>query len=122
MSTIDDEEALDLASRKKWEVVPHEHAAVFWVLGNCMNGDGISDGDIVLVDAQRKPEHGDIGVFFIRNERGGLDRTLRRLDLSDGTRLIPSNPAYAPVVIDSESDLFMVGTVFAFVRRVTWLP
>ena len=116
MSTAADKQALDAASREGWEVVAHEHLAAFWVRGDCMSGDGITDGDVVMVDTDRKPEHGDIGVFFIANGRGGMDRMLKRLDLSNGIRLVPSNPAYEPEVIEDEKSLFMVGTVVASAR------
>ena len=106
----------EVASRSGWEVVAHEHMAAFWVLGNCMSPDGISDGDIVLVDTDRRPEHGDIGAFFLSHGHGRTERLLKRLDLSDGMRLVSSNPAYAPIEIEDERDLLMVGTVIAFVH------
>jgi hypothetical protein len=99
-------------------VLPHEHVAVFGVSGDCMNADGIDDGDLVVVDPERVPAHGDIGVFMIRNRDGGLGLTLKRLDLSAGTRLVPSNPAYPPVVLGDGDELFAVGTVVAVVHRV----
>ncbi|MBV9854855.1 MAG: hypothetical protein JOY82_10065 [Streptosporangiaceae bacterium] len=83
-----------------------------------MTGDHITDRDLVIVDPERAPRHGDIRIFMIRNKDGGLDGVLKRLDLSEGTRLVPSNPAHAPIVITNEDDLFAVGTVLAVVRPV----
>ncbi len=34
---------------------------------------------------------------------------LKRLDRSQGIRLVPSNPAYQPITIEHESDLHVVG-------------
>lgn len=53
------------------------------------------------------------------NSAGRLSVTLKRLSRSDGTvRLVPSNPAHAPVVIINEDDLFVIGTVVATVHRI----
>jgi SOS-response transcriptional repressor LexA len=101
------------------DVLPHEHVVAFGVTGDCMNKDGINDGDLVLVDPERAPAHGEIGVFMIRNQDGGLGLTLKGLDLSEGTRLVPSNPAHPPIVIEDDDELFVVGTVFAVVHRIS---
>jgi DNA polymerase V len=101
------------------DIIPNEHVVVFGVKGDCMSGNGINDGDLVIVDTERAPAHREIGIFMIRNQDGGLDMTLKGLDLSEGTRLVASNPAHLPIVIEDEDELFMVGTVFAVVRRIT---
>jgi hypothetical protein len=98
-------------------VLPHEQVAVFGVSGDCMNATGI-DGDLVVVDPQRTPGHGDIGVFMIRNREGGLGLMLKRLDLSQGTRLVPANPAYPPIVVGDDDELFAAGTVVAVIHQV----
>jgi SOS-response transcriptional repressor LexA len=100
------------------EVLPGEHVVIFGVKGDCMSGDGIRDGDAVIVDPERAPVHGEIGVFMVRDDNGGFDKMIKRLDLSGGIRLVPSNPAHAPIVITDEDDLFAVGTVLAVMRHV----
>jgi SOS-response transcriptional repressor LexA len=100
------------------EIPLPDRVLAFGVKGDCMSGDHITSRDLVIVDPERAPRHGDIGVFMIRNEDGGFDKVLKRLDLSQGTRLVPSNPAHAPIVITDEDDLFAVGTVLAVVSPV----
>jgi SOS-response transcriptional repressor LexA len=87
-----------------------------------MNGDRIADGDLVIVDPGRAPQHGDIGVFMIKNRRGGPVTVLKRLDLSQGTRLLPSSPAHAPIIIDNDQDVVTIGTVIASVHPMADQP
>jgi SOS-response transcriptional repressor LexA len=96
----------------------HEHLIAFEVAGNCMNGDKIFDGDVVIVDPELLPAHGDIAVFGMMNSAGRLAVTLKRMSRSEGAvRLVPSNPAHASVI--NEDDLFISGTVVATVHRIS---
>ncbi len=38
-----------------------------------MTGDGIHDGDFVIVDPDQPVAHGDIAVFIVRTEKGDRD-------------------------------------------------
>jgi SOS-response transcriptional repressor LexA len=75
-----------------------------------MTGDGINDGDFVIVDPDQPVAHGDIAVFLVRTENG-IEMMLKRLDRSEGIRLVPSNPAYQAITIKDEEDLFAAGKV-----------
>ena len=87
-----------------------EHVVAFEVSGDCMTGDGINDGDFVIVDPDQPVAHGDIAAFAIRTEKG-IGLMIKRLDRSQGIRLVPSNPAYQAITITDESDLHVVGKV-----------
>lgn len=87
-----------------------EHVVAFQVSGDCMTGDGIHDGDFIVVDPDQPVAHGDIAAFAIRTENG-TGMVVKRLDRSQGIRLVPSNPAYQAITITGESDLHVVGKV-----------
>ncbi len=75
-----------------------------------MTGDGINDGDYIIVDPDQPVTHGDIAAFAIRTENG-TGMVVKRLDRSQGIHLVPSNPAYQAITITDESDLHVVGKV-----------
>jgi SOS-response transcriptional repressor LexA len=87
-----------------------EHVVAFEVSGDCMTGDGIHDGDYIIVDPDQPVTHGDIAAFAIRTENG-TGMVVKRLDRSQGIRLVPSNPSYQAITITDESDLHVVGKV-----------
>jgi hypothetical protein len=98
----------------------HGHLIAFEVAGDCMNGDRIFDGDVVIVDPELMPAGGDIAVFGMTDEGGRLSVTLKRLSRSEGTlRLVPSNPAHAPIVILTRMTCWSSGR---WSRRCTGLP
>jgi DNA polymerase V len=92
-----------------------EHVVAFQVAGDCMTGDGICDGDFVIVDPDQPVAHGDIAVFTFKTA-AGIAMALKRLDRSAGIRLVPSNPAYQPITIESDNDLLFAGKVVATYR------
>ena len=87
-----------------------EHVVAFEVSGDCMTGDGINDGDFVIVDPDQPVAHGDIAAFIIRTENG-TTMIIKRLDRSQGIRLVPSNPAYQAITINHEGNLLTLGKV-----------
>jgi repressor LexA len=83
------------------------------VKGESMTGDHILPGDMVLVKKQDTAMDGDLVVVLI-----GEEATLKRFK-RDGEKitLLPSNPSYKPVVIDSNSDeISIVGKIKAVIR------
>jgi hypothetical protein len=72
--------------------------------------DGINDGDFVIVDPDQPVVHGDIAVFIVRTEKGTA-MMIKRLDRSQGIRLVPSNPAYQAITINHEDNLLILGKV-----------
>jgi SOS-response transcriptional repressor LexA len=43
-----------------------EHVVAFQVAGDCMTGDGIHDGDFIIVDPDQPVAHGDIAAFAVK--------------------------------------------------------
>ncbi len=80
-----------------------------------MTGDGINDGDFVIVDPDQPVAHGDIAVFIVSTEKGTA-MMIKRLDRSQGIRLVPSNPAYQAITINHEDNLLTLGKVILTYR------
>jgi SOS regulatory protein LexA len=97
-----------------WHRVPREwtRAATCFMLrvhGDSMTGDGIRDGDHVLVARDLPVEEGAIVVARLNDEI-----TVKRLRRNDRSWLLePSNPDYGPIDVTDVED-------FAVVGRVVW--
>ena len=82
------------------ELVRHPASTFFArVTGDSMCGEGIEDGDLVVVDRSIEAEDGDLCVCCLD---GGF--TLKRLRI-EATRvlLVPSNRRYAPIEVGADS-------------------
>ena len=84
---------------------------VLRVRGHSMIGDGINDGDFVIVHPQNTAENGDTVVALV----GGNGATLKRFFRERGhIRLQPANPYLEPIIV---SDVAVQGKVVAVIRR-----
>ena len=84
------------------------------VSGDSMEGDGIRDGDILVIDKSEEPRDGAIAVCFINGEF-----TVKRLRIQDkNITLVPSNPRYRPVTIREGDDLTIWGIVRYVIKKV----
>ena len=83
------------------------------VQGDSMIEDGILDGD--LVGVKRTPEARD-GQTVVARLDGEL--TIKRLSRTvDALRLLPRNPAYAPIKVEAGQDFAVEGVFCGLVRR-----
>lgn len=83
------------------------------VQGDSMIEDGILDGD--LVGVRRTPEAHDGQVVVARLDD---ELTIKRLSrTADAVRLLPRNPAYAPIVVQPGQDFAVEGVFCGLVRR-----
>lgn len=83
------------------------------VQGDSMIEDGILDGDLVAV--QRTPEARD-GQIVVARVDGEV--TIKRLQRERGRiRLLPRNPAYAPIDVNPGQDFAIEGAYCGLVRR-----
>lgn len=91
------------------ELVEHP-ASTFYarVAGDSMEGEGISEGDLLVVDRSLDAEHGDLAVCCLDGEF-----TLKRLRFLPGGGLVlmPSNPRYRPIPVASDTDFKVWGVV-----------
>ena len=76
------------------------------VVGDCMTGDHIAEGAVVLV--KKTSDLRDGFIYVVRMEDEVLLRRVKRIKKS--IALIPSNPAYDPMII-SDGDIEVVGRV-----------
>ncbi|MGA7296351.1 MAG: transcriptional repressor LexA [Rhodanobacteraceae bacterium] len=83
------------------------------VQGDSMIDDGILDGDLVGVRRQPDAENGQTVVARIDGEV-----TIKRLERRKGSiRLLPRNPAYAPIVVHTDVDDFAIEGLFVGLLR-----
>ncbi len=86
---------------------------VLKVEGDSMIGDGILDGDFVVVRKQAHAENGQTVVALIAGEA-----TVKRLQRK-GHRieLHPANPAMTPIIIENEESFRIEGVVVGVIRH-----
>ena len=94
----------------------HNPASTFFVrvAGDSMAGDGIGDGDLLIVDRAVDPYDGCVAVCFLDGEF-----TLKRLRMGQGKIvLVPANKRYKPIEIGQESDFTVWGVVTYAIKKV----
>ncbi|MCK7594443.1 transcriptional repressor LexA [Pseudomarimonas salicorniae] len=83
------------------------------VEGDSMIDDGILDGDLVGVRRSTEARDGQVVVARVEGEL-----TIKRLQRGEqAIRLLPRNPAYAPLVIEPGQDFAVEGVFCGLVRR-----
>ena len=97
------------------EVVKNESATFFArVDGQSMQGAGLDDGDLLVIDRSQEPENGKIAVCFIDGEF-----TVKRLKVkNDCIYLMPENSRYKALKVTSENQLIVWGIVTYVVKKV----
>jgi repressor LexA len=107
-------EAFEERSESVWveaSLARHPDNFVLRVRGHSMIGDGIDDGDLVVVHPQNTAENGETVVALV----GGNGATLKRFFRERGhVRLQPANPYLEPLIV---SDVSIQGKVVAVIRR-----
>jgi DNA polymerase V len=89
------------------DIAINSPASTFFVRagGNSMNGAGIYQGDVIIVDRAITPRHNDIVVACIDGEF-----TCKRLLISrKQITLKPENPEHNNIVISEHNDFFIWG-------------
>lgn len=88
-----------------------EHAFLLRVKGDSMAGEGIMPRDLVVVKPQQTANHGDLVAVLL-----GDEATVKRISYErQGVRLMPSNPAYAPIEVRQE-DATVIGKIVGLIR------
>ena len=97
------------------EVVRNEEATFYArVSGESMQGAGLDDGDLLVIDRSIEPKNGKIAVCYIDGEF-----TVKRLKVvEDGVFLIPENPKYQSIKVTEENELIIWGIVTYVVKKV----
>ncbi|MFA7116082.1 MAG: translesion error-prone DNA polymerase V autoproteolytic subunit [Bacteroidales bacterium] len=84
------------------------------VNGQSMVGDGISDGDIIVVDKSIEPHDGCIAICYIDGEF-----TLKRVKIhKDSILLVPANNKFKPIKVTSENDFIIWGIAKYVIKKL----
>ena len=97
------------------EVVKNEEATFYArVDGQSMQGAGLDDGDLLVIDRSKEPEDNAIAVCFIDG-----DFTVKRLKVeAECIFLMPENPNYKPIKVTEDNQLIIWGVVTYVVKKV----
>lgn len=97
------------------EVVKNEEATFYArVAGQSMQGAGLDDGDLLVIDRSKEPEDNAIAVCFIDGEF-----TVKRLKVEAAcVYLMPENPNYSPIKVSEDQQLIIWGVVTYVVKKV----
>ena len=90
------------------EIVRHPSSTFYArVHGDSMCDEGITDGDLIVVDRSLEPRNGDLTVCCIDGEF-----TLKRIRIEpDVVWLIPSNEAFDPILVTPDQQFEVWGVV-----------
>lgn len=82
-------------------------AATFYVRasGHSMIGEGINDGDMLIIDRAITARHGDIVLACLDGEF-----TVKILQ-TDPVALLPANPNFSPIILQEGQELDIFGVV-----------
>lgn len=84
------------------------------VKGDSMTGEGILDGDSIIVEARQTAENGQTVVALV----DGSDATVKRFFKERGqVRLEAANPRYKPIIIKPSDRVDIQGVVIGVLRR-----
>ena len=84
------------------------------VSGESMQGAGLDDGDLLVIDRSLEPKDKKIAVCFIDGEF-----TVKRLKVAaDCVYLMPENKNYQPLKVTEENELIIWGIVTYVVKKL----
>jgi repressor LexA len=95
------------------DMVGRKETYVLKVVGDSMIGEGIFDGDFVVVEKKETARNGQTVVALI----GGSEVTLKKFYIEkDHIKLVPANPNMQPIVVKNK-DLQVQGVVIGILRK-----
>ena len=97
------------------EIIKNEEATFYArVDGESMQGAGLNDGDLIVIDRSEEPKNGSIAVCFLDGEF-----TVKRLKLKNKEiYLMPENSKYSPIKIGEGKELSIWGIVTYVVKKM----
>lgn len=101
------------------ELVRHPASTFFGrASGESMNGAGIDDGDILIIDKSLEPYDGAAAVCFLDG-----NFTLKFIR-KKGSQiwLIPANPQFSPIKVTADNDFLIWGIVTYVIKKAAHLP
>lgn len=106
---------VDLKLDLNRELIKNPSATFFArVSGSSMIGDGVNDGDLLLIDRSIEPYNGSMAVCFLDGEF-----TLKRVDKrGDKIFLVPSNKDFNEIEVNQEDQFIIWGVVKYIIKKV----
>ena len=97
------------------EIIKNEEATFYArVDGESMQGAGLNDGDLIVIDRSEEPKNGSIAVCFLDGQF-----TVNRLKLKNKEiYLMPENSKYYPLNIGEGNELSIWGIVTYVVKKM----
>ena len=97
------------------ELVKNEQATFYArVSGDSMQGAGLENRDLLIIDRSIEPSNNKIAVCFIDGEF-----TVKRIKIeSKKLYLIPENKKYSPIQITEENELIIWGIVTYVIKKL----
>jgi len=97
------------------ELVKNEEATFYArVSGDSMQGAGLENGDLLIIDRSIEPSNNKIAVCFVDGEF-----TVKRIKIeSKKVHLIPENKKYSPIEINEENELIIWGVITYVIKRI----
>ena len=97
------------------ELVKNEEATFYArVSGDSMQGAGLENGDLLIIDRSIEPSNNKIAVCFVDGEF-----TVKRIKIeSKKLYLIPENKKYSPIEINEENELIIWGIVTYVIKKL----
>jgi len=97
------------------EVVKNAEATFYArVAGESMQGAGLDDGDLLVIDRSKEPQDNNIAVCFIDGEF-----TVKRLLIKKGKLwLQPENSDFKPIEITEDNEFVIWGIVTNVIKKV----
>ena len=97
------------------ELVKNEEATFYArVSGDSMQGAGLENGDLLIIDRSIEPSNNKIAVCFVDGEF-----TVKRIKIeSKKVYLIPENKKYSPIEINEENELVIWGIVTYVIKKL----
>ena len=97
------------------ELVKNEEATFYArVSGDSMQGAGLENGDLLIIDRSIEPSNNKIAVCFVDGEF-----TVKRIKIeSKKLYLIPENKKYLPIEINEENELIIWGIVTYVIKKL----
>ena len=97
------------------ELAKNEEATFYArVSGDSMQGAGLENGDLLIIDRSIEPSNNKIAVCFVDGEF-----TVKRIKIeSKKVYLIPENKKYSPIEINEENELIIWGIVTYVIKKL----
>ena len=97
------------------ELVKNEEATFYArVSGDSMQGAGLENGDLLIIDRSIEPSNNKIAICFVDGEF-----TVKRIKIeSKKVYLIPENKKYSPIEINEENELVIWGIVTYVIKKL----